>query len=121
MSIDLHSSKPCFSVEFVDRYFRKLGVEELRVEERDEVESGGVGSRGVGSGEVSGSGRFSGCFAVDSAVHKSLLTTPLSFHYWTLRELRWRWKVEVEREGGGSRWRGTTIYSIFYLWHISSL
>ena len=33
MSIDLYSSKSCFSVEFVDRYFMKLGVEELGVEE----------------------------------------------------------------------------------------
>ena len=33
MSIDLHSEKPCFSVEFVDRYFMKLGVEELGVGE----------------------------------------------------------------------------------------
>ena len=24
-----------------------------------------------------------------------------------IRELRWRWKVEVEREGGESRWRWT--------------
>ena len=31
----------------------------------------------VGSGGVSGSGCFLGCFAVDSAVHKSLLPTPL--------------------------------------------
>ncbi len=31
VSIDLHSEKPCFSVEFVDRYFMKLGVEELGV------------------------------------------------------------------------------------------
>ena len=43
MSIDLHSEKPCFSVEFVDRYFMKLGVEELGV---FEVGSGGVGSGG---------------------------------------------------------------------------
>ena len=35
----------------------------------------------VRSGGVCGSGCFSGCFAVDSAVHKSLLPTPLSFHY----------------------------------------
>lgn len=33
VSIDLHSSKLCFSVEFVDRYFMKLGVEELGVGE----------------------------------------------------------------------------------------
>ena len=51
-------------------------MEEWGVGEWDEVESGGVGSGGV-----SGSGRFSRCFAVDSAVHKSLLPTPLSFHY----------------------------------------
>ena len=50
-------------------------MEEWGVGEWDEVESGGVGSGGV-----SGSGRFSGCFAVDSAVHRSLLPTPLSFH-----------------------------------------
>jgi len=33
VSIDSHSEKPCFSVEFVDRYFMKLGVEELGVGE----------------------------------------------------------------------------------------
>ena len=33
VSIDLHSSNPCFSVEFVDRYHVKLGVEELGVGE----------------------------------------------------------------------------------------
>ena len=33
VSIDLHSEKPCFSVVFVDRYFMKLGVEELGVGE----------------------------------------------------------------------------------------
>ena len=54
----------------------KLGVEELGVGEWDEVKSGGVGGGGV-----SGSGCFSRCFAVDSAVRKSLLPTPLSFHY----------------------------------------
>ena len=48
----------------------KLGVEELGVGEWSEVESGCV----------SGSGRFSGCFATDSAVHRSLLPTPQSFH-----------------------------------------
>ena len=47
VSIDCHSEKPCFSVEFVDRYFMKLGVEELGVGEWDEVESGGVRSGGV--------------------------------------------------------------------------
>ena len=57
-------------------YHVKLGVEELRVGEWSEV-----GSGGVESGGVSGSGRFSECFAVDSAVHKSLLPTPLYFHY----------------------------------------
>ena len=29
MSIDLHSEKPYFSVQFVDRYFMQLGVEEF--------------------------------------------------------------------------------------------
>ena len=33
MSIDLHSEKPCFSVQFFDRYFMKLEVEELGVGE----------------------------------------------------------------------------------------
>ena len=75
LSIAAPIKKPCFSVEFVDRYHVKLGVEELGVGEWSEVRSGGAGSGGV-----SGSGRFSGCSATDSAVHKSLLPTPLSFH-----------------------------------------
>ena len=33
VSIDLHSEEPCFPVEFVDRYFMKLRVEELGVGE----------------------------------------------------------------------------------------
>lgn len=45
VSIDLHSKKTCFSVEFVDRYFMKLGVEELGVEE-------------LGVGELAGAGAF---------------------------------------------------------------
>ena len=57
---------------------RELGVGELGVGESCVFE---VRSGGVGSGGVSGSGCFSRCFAVDSAVRKSLLPTPLSFHY----------------------------------------
>ena len=33
MSIDLHSENPRFPVQLVDRYFKKLGVEELGVGE----------------------------------------------------------------------------------------
>ena len=47
VSIDLHSEKPCFSVQFVDRYYVKLGVDELGVGEWSEVRSGGVESGGV--------------------------------------------------------------------------
>lgn len=45
-----------FSVEFVDRYHVKLGVEELGVGEWPEVRSGGV--EGLGVGELAGAGAF---------------------------------------------------------------
>ena len=55
----MHSSKPRFSVEFVDRYYVKLGVEELGVGEWDEIESFmKLGVEELGVGELAGAGAF---------------------------------------------------------------